>query len=212
MTAQAQKQGLQGTWFVTSQVGYQQTKTGDVKSTNDRSGSSELYAKPTVAVGAAVSYMNIKSEDNTSTLANTGLVAIEPLVRKYWGISGGLYFFSQLTAPIITGKEKRIKVSQFGLSASGGMDMILGKHFSVEFSYNMANLTLQPLPKNRRQNNHHWFFTGSRSQCGSRLQRFALGGNNPTLTTPLSFSLNSCSNRVNLVILCYKDRWFQRSL
>ena len=41
------------------------------------------FVKPTVAVGAAVGYMNIKSEDNTGTLANTGLVAIEPLVRKY---------------------------------------------------------------------------------------------------------------------------------
>ena len=79
--------------------------------------------------------MNIKSEDNTGTLANTGLVAIEPLVRNTGGISGGLYFFGQLAAPIITGKkESELKVSQFGLSASGGMDMILGKHFSVEFS------------------------------------------------------------------------------
>lgn len=84
MTAQAQKQGLQGTWFVTSQVGYQQTKTGDVKSTNMTIlPIIGTFVKPTVAVGAAVGYMNIKSEDNTGTLANTGLVAIEPLVRKY---------------------------------------------------------------------------------------------------------------------------------
>jgi len=190
MTAQAQKQGLQGTWFVTSQVGYQQTKTGDVKSTNMTIlPIIGTFVKPTVAVGAAVGYMNIKSEDNTGTLANTGLVAIEPLVRKYWGISGGLYFFGQLAAPIITGKEKEsdLKVSQFGLSASGGMDMILGKHFSVEFSYNMANLTFTTITPKTGDKTTITDFSLAHVANVDPVYNAALGGSNPTLTTPLSF-------------------------
>jgi hypothetical protein len=133
--------------------------------------------------------MNIKSEDNTGTLANTGLVAIEPLVRKYWGISGGLYFFGQLAAPIITGKEKEseLKVSQFGLSASGGMDMILGKHFSVEFSYNMANLTFTTITPKTGDKTTITDFSLAHVANVDPVYNAALGGSNPTLTTPLSF-------------------------
>jgi hypothetical protein len=44
--------------------------------------------------------------------------------------------------PIMTGKEKEIIDSQFGLAASGNFDMLFGQHFSVEYSYNPANLSV----------------------------------------------------------------------
>jgi hypothetical protein len=190
LSANAQKKGLQGTWFVTSQVGYQQTKSGTEKSTNFTVlpivGN---FVAPTVAVGAAVGYVNIKSETGTETNANTGLVVVEPLVRKYWNVAGGLYFIGQLAAPIITGKEKQsdLKVSQFGLAASGGLDMVLGKHFTVEFSYNLANLSVTTLTPKTGDKTTVTDFSLAHAANVESLYNGALGGSNPTLTTPLSF-------------------------
>lgn len=142
----AQDKGLQGTWFASCQVGYQQTENGlGGKATN----TTVLpivgtFVAPTTAVGIAVGNIGVKSDNAIGTTdLNTNLLVIEPLVRKYWNINGGLFFFGQLAAPIITGKEKTadIKVSQFGLAMSGGFDYVMTKHFTVEFSYNLANLS-----------------------------------------------------------------------
>ena len=89
LTAKAQdtNQGLKGTWFVTSQFGYQQTKTGDSKNTT----LSVLpivgtFVTPSVAVGAAVGYINVKADSDKGTVAKTDLIVAQPLVRKYWNI------------------------------------------------------------------------------------------------------------------------------
>ena len=104
--AQDSSQGLKGAWFATSQFGYQQTKTGDVKGTNI----SVLpivgtFVTPSVAVGAGIGYINIKSEVAAGTAAKTDLMVFQPLVRKYWNVAGSLYFFGQAAIPVITGKE-----------------------------------------------------------------------------------------------------------
>lgn len=146
LTAKAQdaSQGLKGTWFVTSQFGYQQTKTDDLKSTN----LSVIpivgnFITPSVAVGAGLGYINMKTDSNAGTSQKTDLLVIQPLVRKYWNIAGSLYFFGQAAIPVITGEEKQsgTKISQFGLSVSGGFDYFVTKNFSVEFSYDLANFT-----------------------------------------------------------------------
>ncbi|TEB40415.1 hypothetical protein D0809_30720, partial [Flavobacterium circumlabens] len=86
---------------------------------------------------------NIKADSDKGTAAKTDLIVIEPLARKYWNVAGSLYFFGQLAAPVITGKEKQsdLKVTQFGLALSGGFDYFVTKNFSVEFSYDLANFT-----------------------------------------------------------------------
>lgn len=135
----AQDKGLQGTWFATAQIGYQQTKVGDAKSTNTTIlPIVGTFVAPTTAVGIGVGNISVKNDDS-----KTNLLVIEPLVRKYWGVSGGLFFFGQLAAPIITGKIKDtdVKISQYGLAMSGGFDYVMTKHFTVEFSYNLANLS-----------------------------------------------------------------------
>lgn len=123
LTAKAQDsaQGLKGTWFVTSQFGYQQTKTADAKNTT----LSVLpivgtFVTPSVAVGAAVGYINVKADSDAGTAAKTDLIVAQPLVRKYWNVAGSLYFFGQLAVPIISGKEKEseLKVNQIGVSLS----------------------------------------------------------------------------------------------
>lgn len=188
--ANAQKKGLQGTWFATSQFGYQQSKVGNVKATNF----TVLpivgkFISPDVAVGAAVGYINVKSENATTTVANTGLLVVEPLVRKYWNVNGGLFFFGQLAAPIISGKEKQseLKVSQFGLAASGGFDMVLGKHFTAEFSYNLANFSITTLTPKTGDKTTITDFSLAHVANVDPYYNTALAGSAPTLTSPLSF-------------------------
>ena len=109
LTTQAQEksQGLKGAWWATAQIGYQQTKTGDVKGTNTTIlPLAGCFISPSVTVGAGVGMINIKADNATGTAANTSLIVVEPLVRKYWNVAGNLYFFGQLATPIISGKEK----------------------------------------------------------------------------------------------------------
>ncbi|WDF65202.1 hypothetical protein [Flavobacterium sp. KACC 22763] len=197
LTAKAQdsSQGLKGAWFATSQFGYQQTKTGDVKGTN----LSVLpivgtFITPSVAVGAGIGYINIKSEgyDKVSpdlkTLGNTDLIVIQPLARKYWNVAGSLYFFGQAAIPVITGKEKEsnLKVNQVGVSVSGGFDYFVTKNFSVEFSYDLVNFTSTTLkPENGEKTTVTNFGLAHVANVDSYYNT-ALGGSAPNLTTPIS--------------------------
>lgn len=197
LTAKAQdsSQGLKGAWFATSQFGYQQTKTGDVKGTN----LSVLpivgtFITPSVAVGAGIGYINIKSEgydkagSNLKTLGNTNLIVIQPLARKYWNVAGSLYFFGQAAIPVITGKEKEsnLKVNQVGVSVSGGFDYFVTKNFSVEFSYDLVNFTSTTLkPENGEKTTVTNFGLAHVANVDSYYNT-ALGGSAPNLTTPIS--------------------------
>lgn len=188
--AQEANEGLKGAWFVTSQFGYQQTKTDDVKSTNllvmPIVGK---FITPSVAVGAGLGYINIKADSDKGTAANSNLVVIQPLARKYWNVAGSLYFFGQLAAPIITGKEKEseLKVNQFGLSLSGGFDFFVTKYFSVEFSYDLANFTSTTLDSKDGSKTTVTNFGLAHVANVDSYYNGALGGSNPNLTSPLSF-------------------------
>ena len=190
LSATAQKKGLQGTWFATSQFGYQQTKSGTSKSTNltvlPIVGN---FISPSVAIGAGIGFAGIKYETGSTTNANTSLLVVEPLVRKYWNVSGGLFFIGQLAAPIITGKEKQseLKVSQFGLAASAGFDMVLCKHFTVEFSYNLANLSVTTLTPKTGNKTTVTDFSLAHVANVDTYYNSALGGSVSGITTPLSF-------------------------
>ncbi|RED26734.1 outer membrane protein with beta-barrel domain [Flavobacterium cutihirudinis] len=189
--AQDSSQGLKGAWFATSQFGYQQTKTGKEKGTNI----SVLpivgaFVTPSVAVGAGIGYINIKSDGydltgtDVKTIANTDLIVIQPLVRKYWNVAGSLYFFGQAALPVITGKEKENdkKINQVGLSVSGGFDYFVTKSFSVEFSYDLANFTSTTI---KPENGEKTTVTNFGLAHVANVDSAYLAGS-PTLTTPLS--------------------------
>ena len=181
-----ENKGLQGAWFATSQFGYQQTKTADHKQTNmSIIPIVGTFVTPSVAVGAGVGYINIKDEDNAGTNANYGLVVVEPLARKYWNIAGNFYFFGQLATPIITGKEKELdtKITQFGVSMSGGFDFFVTKNFSVEFSYDLANFTSTTIKPDSGDKTTVTNF--SLAHVATVESAYTAG--NPNLTTPLSF-------------------------
>jgi hypothetical protein len=190
VNAQEKSKGLQGAWFATSQIGYQQTKSGNDKSTN----LSVLpivgtFISPSVAVGAGIGYISIKSENGTTTAANTGLVVVEPLVRKYWNVAGNFYFFGQLATPIISGKEKEAdtKISQYGVAMSGGIDFFVCKNFSVEFSFDLANLTSTTLDPATGDKTTVTNFSLAHMATPDPVYVGALGGSNPNLTSPLAF-------------------------
>ncbi|MFH6959672.1 outer membrane beta-barrel protein [Flavobacterium aquidurense] len=187
LTAKAQdaSQGLKGAWFVTSQFGYQQTKTGDAKNTNlSVIPIVGTFVTPSVAVGAGLGYINMKSDLGSTTSAKTDLFVIQPLARKYWNVAGSLYFFGQAALPVITGKEKEsdTKISQFGLSVSGGFDYFITKNFSVEFSYDLANFTSTTIdPKTGDKTTVTNFGLAHMANVDSA---YLVGGSN--LTTPLA--------------------------
>jgi len=191
LTAKAQDsgQGLKGTWFATSQFGYQQTKSADAKNTT----LSVLpivgtFVTPSVAVGAGVGYINIKADSDAGTAAKTDLFVAQPLVRKYWNVAGSLYFFGQLAVPIITGKEKEseLKVNQVGVSLSGGFDYFVTKNFSVEFSYDLANFTSTTIDPKTGDKTTVTNFGLAHVANVDPFYNTALGGSNPNLTSPIS--------------------------
>ena len=187
LTAKAQdsNQGLKGAWFATSQFGYQQTKTADVKNTNlSIIPIVGTFVTPTVAVGAGLGYISMKSDSKEGTAAKTDLIVIEPLARKYWNVAGSLYFFGQAALPVITGKEKEsdTKINQFGLSVSGGFDYFVTKNFSVEFSYDLVNFTSTTIdPKSGAKTTVTNFGLAHMANVDSA---YLVGGSN--LTTPLA--------------------------
>ncbi|MDA6071369.1 porin family protein [Flavobacterium sp. AC] len=184
--AQDASQGLKGAWFVTSQFGYQQTKTGDNKNTNlSVIPIVGTFITPSVAVGAGLGYINMKSDASVGVAATkTDLFVIQPLARKYWNVAGSLYFFGQAALPIIAGKEKEsgTKINQFGLSVSGGFDYFVTKNFSVEFSYDLANFTSTTIdPKSGEKTTVTNFGLAHMANVDSA---YLVGGSN--LTTPLA--------------------------
>lgn len=187
LTAKAQdaNQGLKGAWFATSQFGYQQTKTGEDKHTNlSVIPIVGTFVTPSVAIGAGLGYINMKSDLNSKTTAKTDLIVIEPLARKYWNVAGSLYFFGQAALPVITGKEKEsgTKINQFALSVSGGFDYFVTKSFSVEFSYDLANFTSTTIdPKEGEKTTVTNFGLAHMANVDSA---YLVGGS--SLTTPLS--------------------------
>ncbi|WP_396168675.1 outer membrane beta-barrel protein [Flavobacterium sp.] len=178
-----ESKGLQGAWFATAQVGYNQSKTGDNKIT----GSTILpivgtFVSPSVAVGVGIGTIGYKIDNATTTTANYSLFVAQPLVRKYYNVAGSLYFFGQAALPIISGKDKvsETKLSQYGVAVSSGFDYFVTKSLSVEFSYNLINLsqtTTTPLVGDKTTTTD---FALAHVANANLLE----GG---TLTTPLSF-------------------------
>lgn len=136
-------QGLQGTWFVGGNLAI----TSDKKHVSDVEVKTDAYTvmpllgtfvSPSVAVGGALGYTNTKTGDDKS---NT--FTIMPLVRKYWNITGGLYFFGQAALPVSFGNTKgSVEKDNLGVSLdfAPGFDLIVNSWFTVEASFGLASL------------------------------------------------------------------------
>lgn len=146
LTVNAQD-GLKGTWWAAGELsfGSDETTTAGVKS----SGTTILpivgtFITPSVTVGAGVGVMNTKSE-NTVTGATTSeysTIVFKPLVRKYWNIKGGLFFYGQASVPVLLTDDKQsdYKETTIALQVAPGFDYVINKWLTVETSFSIFSV------------------------------------------------------------------------
>jgi hypothetical protein len=120
-------QGLKGTWFAGGELSY--AKVGDVKATTILP-IAGTFISPDVAVGAGIGYMSVKEGG-----VNTDAFVAKPLVRKYWNISGPIYLFGQVAAPLIFGDD-----TSLGLQVSPGIDFVVKSWLTIETSFSIFGL------------------------------------------------------------------------
>jgi hypothetical protein len=170
------QEGLQGTWFVGGQVSFSNTSQDDYKSSSyfilPIAGT---FITPSVAIGAGVGYigtsekygdtkLNAGLEDDEGTVGNGGTFVVKPLVRKYWNIAGGLFFYGQAALPVKFGTSKRYaydvitgfdpktglpitedtvtktKTTNVALELSPGFDYVINKWLTIETSFTIFSL------------------------------------------------------------------------
>lgn len=159
-------QGLKGTWFAGGNVNLGSTKTYDDDGDElklDSYGVMPLvgtFVSPSVAVGGALGYDHAKSGD---TKVNT--FTVMPLVRKYWNITGSLYFFGQAALPVAFGNEKYgdTKINDFGVHVqlSPGFDLIVNKWFTVEASFLLVNAGYSNSKPKGGDTSDSWIISGN---------------------------------------------------
>ncbi|WP_396191348.1 hypothetical protein [Flavobacterium sp.] len=135
--------GLEGVWWAAGQVSFSSSKTGDAKTTSNMIlPIVGTFISPSVTVAAGVGVISGKTDTGSAITSETSTIVIKPLVRKYWNISGGLFFFGQAALPVTFGKDKVAdsKSSSFALEVSPGFDYIVNKWLTVETSFSIFNV------------------------------------------------------------------------
>lgn len=135
--------GLEGVWWAAGQVSFSSSKTGDAKTTSNMIlPIVGTFISPSVTVAAGVGVISGKTDTGSAITSETSTIVIKPLVRKYWNISGGLFFFGQAALPVTFGKDKVAdsKTSSFALEVSPGFDYIVNKWLTVETSFSIFNV------------------------------------------------------------------------
>lgn len=120
------------------------------------------FISPSLAVGGAIGYSQVDPvSDGEFAGTKSQKFIIQPLVRKYWNISGKLYVFTQASLPISFGNVKQDgdKIGDsmgFGFAFTPGLDLIVNNWLSIEASFNLINLsytTFNPKGDGDRVNN-----------------------------------------------------------
>ena len=140
--------GLKGTWFAGGQLSYGQTKAGSDKVNNTMIlPIIGTFVSPDVAIGAGLGYIGGKNynEDKTAKLKTNSFV-FKPLVRKYWNITGGLFFYGQAALPVIIGNVKvdgadgKTNTTAIGLELSPGFDYVINSWLTIETSFTIFSM------------------------------------------------------------------------
>ena len=143
VTAQEESKGLEGTWWVAGQVSFSSEKTGDAKTTSNMIlPIVGKFISPSVTIGAGVGVLNNKVDNGFAVTSEMSTIVVKPLVRKYWNISGGLFFYGQAALPVMIGKDKvdDSKYSSVTLEVAPGFDYIVNKWLTVETSFTIFNV------------------------------------------------------------------------
>lgn len=152
-------QGLKGTWFAGGNVSFGKQEFNE-KGLNEVKETTIMplagkFISPTVAVGGALGFSQIKPGDNKSTT-----YTIMPLARKYWNIAGNLYVFGQMALPVgITNAEiSGADVDGFGVhfQVAPGFDLIVNKWLSIEASFVLVNAGFERLKPDGGDSATNW--------------------------------------------------------
>ena len=142
--AQEQSKGLQGTWWVAGQVSFDSSKTGDAKNSSSMILPIVGYfIAPSTTIGIGVGNINSTNVNGSgTTTSDSNAFVVKPLIRKYWNLSGNLFFYGQAALPVIIGKEKisDSKTSSFALELAPGFDYIINKWLTVETSFTILSV------------------------------------------------------------------------
>lgn len=142
--AQEKSKGLQGVWWAAGQVSFDSSKTGDAK-TNSSMILPILgtFISPDLTVGLGIGNINSTTKLGSATTAESNTFVIKPLVRKYWNVSGSLFFFGQAALPVMIGKDKitDLKTSSVALTIAPGFDYVINKWLTVETSFDVLNVS-----------------------------------------------------------------------
>lgn len=141
--AQEKKAGLEGTWWASGQVQFGSTKNAnDSKTTNTTVLPIVGYfVAPTTTVGLGVGNIGSKFTPATGDSSTSNTFVVKPLVRKYWNISGNLFFFGQAALPMTFGKDaQKTKTTSVSLDFAPGFDYIVNKWMTVETSFSLVNI------------------------------------------------------------------------
>lgn len=147
-------QGLKGTWFAGGQLSFGSDKENIAgtdgtfeRKTTDFTVLPILgtFVSPDVAIGAGVGYMSSKTKDAGVQTGKENTFVIKPLVRKYWNITGGLFFFGQASVPMLfTSGEGAEDVGKYnktniGLELAPGFDYVINSWLTIETSFTIFN-------------------------------------------------------------------------
>jgi len=139
-----ESKGLEGVWWAAGQVSFDSSKTGSAKSdSNMILPIVGTFVSPDVTIGLGIGNIASKTVNGAGvTTAEVSTFVVKPLVRKYWNVSGGLFFYGQAALPIMMGKDKITegKTSSFGLELAPGFDYVVNKWLTVETSFTVFNV------------------------------------------------------------------------
>lgn len=139
-----ESKGLEGVWWAAGQVSFDSSKTGSAKSdSNMILPIVGTFISPDVTIGLGIGNIASKTVNGAGvTTAEASTFVVKPLVRKYWNVSGGLFFYGQAALPIMMGRDKITdgKTSSFGLELAPGFDYVVNKWLTVETSFTVFNV------------------------------------------------------------------------
>lgn len=164
--------GLKGTWFVGGALNIGSNKSFNADGQEIKTDSYTIqpllgtFVSPSVAVGGSLGYSHSKTGD-----LKTNGFTIMPLARKYWNVTGSLYFFGQAALPIEIGNTKLgdFKTNTLGVAVAlaPGFDWIVTSWMTVETSFTLVSAG----------------YSSSKPKGGDTTSSWSIGGNSISSTS-----------------------------
>jgi len=132
--------GFKGKWFVMGQAGFSTTKVPktDVSPKTTTTSYSILpavghFVAPTTAVGLAIGYIGESTKiEGVDEKFDGGSFVLQPLARKYWGVTDNFLLFGEASVPLAFSKAGEAKASSVGVNVGLGLDYFLTSNWSIE--------------------------------------------------------------------------------